>query len=344
MINISVVVPAFKRIPQTLRTLDLLLLSEGLGTNFNLELIVADSTPDDSLKDAVSARFGQKVLYVKPEKEGIAANKNAGAKAAHNPILIFSDSDIEPESSVLQEAINALQLNPKAAAVGGTVLWRGGPHDGEKDRPRIEDRMMISGNTTYIEALYSRFLATYKDVFIAVGGYDDNVFNMRGEGSDLSCRYWRTGYPLIYSEAIVVHHVHDVTDAAAVRVPHPEWGIAKDLLLLGYKYDIFETPACAGRDFKNFPATVDINFSLLGAEGYYRMLQGIGRHYEDLIAAKPYLDAYRAADKPAYDFKFLEVFSNPEMFQQCIDEALSKLALVRDAIFPGPVNPATTAV
>jgi glycosyltransferase involved in cell wall biosynthesis len=103
MINISVVVPAFKRIPQTLRTLDLLLLSEGLGSTFNLELIIADSTPDDSLKDAVTARFGQKVLYIKPEKAGIAANKNAGAKAAHNPILMFSDSDIEPEPSALQE-------------------------------------------------------------------------------------------------------------------------------------------------------------------------------------------------------------------------------------------------
>jgi len=328
MINVSIVVPAFKRIPQTLRTLDLLLLSEGLNSTFTLEIIIADSTPDTSLRDALSAKFGQKVIYVKPEKMGIAANKNAGARAAHGTILIFSDSDIEPQPNALQEAINALQLHPKAAAVGGTVLWRGGPHNEEKDRPRIEDRMMIAENTTFIEALYSRFLATYKDVFWAVGGYDENVFNMRGEGSDLSVRYWRAGYPLTYSDAIIVHHVHDVTDAAAVRVDHPEWGIAKDLFLLGYKYDMFND------GFKNFPATVDINFSLLGAEGYYRMLQGIGRHFDDLIAAKPFLDAYRAKDKPAFDFKFLEVFSNTETFQVCIDDAGLKLAEVRSMIFP----------
>jgi len=327
MINVSCVVPCFRRVSQTLRTLDLILLSEGLGSTFNLELIIADSTPDDSLKDAVSAKFGQKVTYVKPEKPGIAANKNAGAKTAHNPVLLFSDSDIEPEPSAIQEAINALQLYPAAAAVGGAVLWRGGPHDGEKDRPRIEDRMMVAHNTTFIEALYSRFLATYKDVFWVVGGYDEQVFNMRGEGSDLSARYWRAGYPLIYSDAIVVHHVHDVTDAAAVRVEHPEWGIAKDLLLLGYKYDMFND------GFKNFPATVDINFSLLGAEGYYRMLQGVGRHYDEIIAAKPFLDAYRAKDKPAYDFKFLEVFTNTGTFQACIDETTSKLASIRESAF-----------
>jgi glycosyltransferase involved in cell wall biosynthesis len=299
-----------------------------LGSTFDLELILADSTPDDSLKDALAAKFGQKVTYVKPEKSGIAANKNAGARAAHHPILIFSDSDIEPAPSAFQEAINALQLHPTAAAVGGTVLWRGGPKDGQKDRPRIEDRLIVKENTTYTEALYSRFLATYKDVFWGVGGYDEDVFNMRGEGSDLSCRYWRAGYPLAFCEAIVVHHVHDVPDAAAVRVNHPEWGIAKDLLLLGYKYDMFND------GFKNFPATVDINFSPLGAEGYYRMLQGIGRHYDELLAAKPLLDAYRAKDKPAYDFKFLEVFSNPGMFQTCVEDAASRLAPARSSVFP----------
>lgn len=328
MLNVSVIVPAFKRVSQTLRTLDLLLDSEGKGSTFELEVIVADSSPDESLKTAVEEKFGNLVSYVKPVLPGIAANKNAGAKAAKSPILIFSDSDIEPEPSAIQEALNSLQLHTNVAAVGGTVLWRGGPQDGEKDRPRIEDRLMVKDNTTFIEALYSRFLATYKDVFWAVGGYDEAVFNMRGEGSDLSCRYWRAGYPLAYEEAVTVHHVHDVENAAAVRVPHPEWGIAKDLLLLGFKYDMFND------GFQNYPATVDINFSPLGAEGYYRLLQGIGRSYEDIIKVKPALDAFRAKDKPLYDFKFLEVFSSVEMFQTCIDEAAARLALARASVFP----------
>jgi len=328
MINVSVVVPAYKRVDQTVKTLDLLLKSEGLGSLFDLELILADSTPDASLKDAVSAKFGQKEVYVKPDKTGIATNKNAGAKSAHHQLLIFSDSDIEPEPNTLKETISYLQSHPTVAAVGGTVLWRGGPRDGQKDRPRMEDRMLIKGNTTYTEALYSRYLATYKDVFMAVGGYDELVFNMRGEGSDLSARYWRAGYPMAYDESIVVHHVHDVPDAAAVRVDHSEWGVARDLLLLGYKYNMFDD------GFENFPATVDINFSPLGAKGYYRMLQGIGRHFDDFIAAKPILDAFRAADKPAYDFKFLEVFSKSEVFQSCLEDAISRLSSARESAFP----------
>jgi glycosyltransferase involved in cell wall biosynthesis len=327
MNKVSCIVPTFKRVGQTVHTLDLLLRSDGVGSSFELELIVADSTPDSSVKDAVEEKFSEKVVYVKPQKEGIAANKNAGARAAHHPILLFCDSDMEVEKNAILEAVGALEIHTKAAMIGGTVLWLGGPHDGEKDRPRIEDRMFIQDDTTYTEAIYSRFIATYKDVFQAVGGYDEEIFNMRGEGSDLSIRYWRAGYPLAYEESVIVHHVHDVPDAAAVRVPHPEWGIAKDLVLLGYKYDMFND------GYKNFMATVDIDFSPLGAEGYYRLLQGIGRHYEDLIAVKPALDRFRASDTPVYDFKFLEVFTNNEMLDACLGEAKLRLSQARQSAF-----------
>lgn len=327
MISISCVMPAYKRVDQTLKSLDLLFASEGLGTDYEMEVVIADSTPDDSLKDAVVAKFGDRIVYTKPDHEGIAANKNTGAKLAKHPILVFIDSDMEVEPNTIASAIASLQKHPKTAAIGGTVMWRGGPENGQKDRPRPEDRMIIKDDTSFIEALYSRFLATYKDVFWSVGGYDEAVFNMRGEGSDLSVRYWRAGMPLAYEDSVVVHHVHDVPDAAAVRVNHPEWGIAKDLLLLGYKYDMYSA------EYQNFPATVGISFSLLGSEGYYRMLQGIGKHYEYIMSVKPALDAFRASDKPEYDFKFLEVFSSGELFDACIAAADKRLVGARTQAF-----------
>jgi glycosyltransferase involved in cell wall biosynthesis len=328
MIYISCVVPAFKRVDQTLLSLDLLLASEGVGSAYELEVILADSTPDDSLKTAVHQKFGDRVVYIKPDKLGIAGNKNAGAKIAKHPILIFCDADVEVEKNTIAESIASLQKHDRVAGVGGNVFWRGGEHNGQKDRPRLEDRMMIKEDTTFIEALYSRFFVTYKDIFWAVGGFDADVFNMRGDGSDLSVRYWRLGFPLAYEESIVVHHVHDSPDASDAGIDHPEWDVARDLLLLGYKYDMYND------GFKNFPATVNINFSSLGGQGYYRMLQGIGRHYEFIMAAKPILDAFRASEKPIYDFKFLEVFSNAEMFGLCIDAAQSRIAAARAVAFP----------
>ncbi len=323
MVSVSVIVPTFQRVEQTLHTLELLLCSTGKGSAFSLEIIVADSTPDTSLRDALFTKFGQDISYVKPEHTGIAANKNAGAKVAKSPILIFCDSDIEVDPGTILHTIDSLKAHETAAAVGSVVLWRAGPRDGEYDRPRPEDRMKMVGTATYTEAIYSRYMATYADVFRTVGGYDDVVFNMRGEGSDLSARYWRAGYPLTYDNDIIVHHMYDAPDSAALRVAHPEWDIAKDFLMLAYKYNMFD------RDYPAFASTVAMNFVPFGNRSTYRFMRGVGKHAELLVQAKPILDAFRTNDKPIYDFKFLEVFSQPKLFEECIAGAAKRLADIR---------------
>lgn len=327
MVAVSCVVPTYKRIDQTIKTIELLLASDGVHSVFELEVIVSDSTPDETMKEAAHRAFGDRVRYTRPDHEGIAANKNAGAKAASHSILIFCDSDMEVEKNTLLNAVDHLKTHEKTALVGGFVMWKGGPNDKLKDRPRSEDRMVRKGGTMFIEALYSRFVATYRDIFWLVGGYDEGVFNMRGEGSDLSVRYWRAGFPLAFDESIIVHHVHDVPDAAAVRVNHSEWGIARDYLLLGYKYSMFE------KDAKSFASTVSMNFAPLGSLAPYRLLQGIGKNLEVIVAAKQKLDVFRVTDTPVYDFKFLEIFSNTQQFELCVQKATEMLHQTRTSVF-----------
>lgn len=301
----SVIVPAYQRVSQTIKTIELLFASSGLGKNFEIEIIVADSSPDQSLQTALEKSFGQRARHTRPAKPGIAANKNQGARLAAHPILIFCDSDMEVEVETLWRTIDFLGNHATAAAVGGTVLWQGGPMDGKPDRPRPEDRMHIAGDTVYVEALYSRYIATYKDIFWKVGGYDETVFNMRGEGSDLSCRYWRAGYPLTYEKNIVVHHVYDAPDSAAIRIPHPEWGIGRDLLFLAYKYGML------GKEFSNFVATVGANFP------------------EDVQA----MNAFIKADRPHYPFGFLEVFTDETLLGRCLAGAEALLLASKGLAF-----------
>lgn len=327
MVGVSVVIPTFQRIDQTIRTIEFLLCSTGRGAVFDLEVVVADSTADSSLRDAIFTKYQSAIVYVRPKNPGIASNKNEGARVAKNPVLIFCDSDIEVDPGTVLRSVESLRNHERAGAVGGVVVWRGGQKDGQSDRPRPEDRMKLSGSTMYTEAIYSRYMATYKDVFWAVGGYDEVVFNMRGEGSDLSARYWRMGYPLVYDNDIITHHIHDAPDSAALRVNHPEWDIAKDLLTLAYKYNMFD------REYPAFAATVAMNFVPFGTKGAYRFLQGVGKHADFLVKVKPILDAYRAQDKPVYDFKFLEVFSQTKMFEECIASAAGRLAKARQAAF-----------
>jgi len=323
MIKISVIVPCFQRIDQTIKTIDLIIRSNGFDKDYQAEIIVADSSPDDQLKKAVENKFKNKVIYTRPEKPGIATNKNQGARIAKNPILIFCDSDMEVETDTILNTLNALKKNRNAGAIGGQVIWRTGPKDDTLDRPRKEDRMTTINGTTYTEAIYSRYLATYKEVFWTVGGYDEEIFNMRGEGSDLSIRYWRAGYPLVYNDSIVIHHVHQTEGGVIRGVPHPEWGIAKDLLLLAYKYNMFDG------DFQNFINTTGANFSQFGQTGYYRIIQGIGKYLDFITAVKPKIDEQKKIS-PVYDFKFLEIFSQKDLFNQCIQQSGEKLQFTRN--------------
>ncbi len=326
MINISIIIPSYKRVSQTLKTIELLLNSNGFNKDFSGEIIVADSSPGNELKTALNNKFGEKIIYTQPEKRGIAANKNQGARIAKNPLLIFCDSDMEVEEATIFNTISALKKYETAGMIGGEVIWRTGEKDGQLDRPRKEDRMITIGKTTYVEALYSRYVVTYKEIFWRVGGYDEEVFNMRGEGSDLSIRYWRAGYPLVYDPSIIVHHVHKTEGGIIRSVAHPEWGIAKDLLLLAYKYDIDDKS-------KNFVKTVAANFEKFGKDGYYRIIEGIKNHYEFIKEAKPIIDRQKKEMKALYDFKFLEIFSEKELFEECIKKAENSLSKIRERIF-----------
>ncbi len=327
MQTVSIIIPAYKRVNQTITTISLILESDGMQTLYTPELIVADSSPDETLKNAVREKFGNRVFYTKPNIPGIATNKNQGARIASHPLLIFCDSDMEVEKNTIANTIKTLQKHKIAAGISGQVIWQGGPKNNMHDRPRKEDRLITINQTTYIEAIYSRYFATYKEVFWDVGGYDEEVFNMRGEGSDLSIRYWRAGYPLIYDESIMVRHVHDTEGGIIRGVDHPEWAIAKDLLLLAYKYNTLDDTDT------NFAATIASNFGAFGKDGFYRIIQGIGKNYDFICKAKPIIDRHKSAIKSKYDFKFLEVFNNQSLFKKAIEQSSSVLSEIRNKAY-----------
>jgi len=233
---------------------------------------------------------------------------------------------MEVEKDTLINTIKALKKHQNAGAIGGQVIWRTGPKDNTHDRPRKEDRMITIKKTTYVEAIYSRYIATYKDIFWKVGGYDELVFNMRGEGSDLSIRYWRAGYPLVYDSSIIVHHVHQTQGGIIRNVPHPEWGIAKDLLILAYKYDILD------EKYRNFTHTVKANFEKLN-DGYYNIIQGIAKYLDFITEIKPKMDQEKKTMTAEFDFKFLEIFSEKKLFKKCVQQAEKKISSARKPLF-----------
>lgn len=313
--KISIIVPCYKRINQTKKTLKLLLENEGWDRDFEAEVIVADSTPDDSLKKALQS-FGERIKYVRPKRRGISTNKNAGAKIAKGEIFVFCDSDIEVEKDTLKKVAASFKKHPKSAMMMGTAVWREGQKDGERDRPSKDDRILKYKGTNFVEVIYGRFMATYKKNFWKVRGFDEDLFNMRGEGSDLSIRYWRSGFPLAYEPKIKVYHVFGAPDAITRDIPHPERGSIRDLIILGFKYGLL------GRG-GNFAKTLVWLKRRFGESDKYVIMESIvsllpwfTKNWQKIEREKK----STAALKPKYDFKFLEVFSQPKLFRKCVDE------------------------
>jgi len=309
--KLSIIVPGYKRIKQTKKTLKLLLNSKGWGKEFEAELIVADSTADDSLKGMLEG-FGKRIRYVRPRRAGISTNKNAGARVAKGDLLIFCDSDIEVEKETLNEVVKAFKKHPKAGMLMGITIWQGGEKDGQNDRPRKEDRIFKYQGTNFVEAIYGRFMATYRDIFWQVGGFDEEFFNLRGEGSDLSIRYWRSGYPLVYEPKIQVDHVFGAPDAITRQIQHPERGPIRDWLILLLKYGLW------GRK-GNLAKTMVWLKEWFGEKDKYVIM-------ETVVALLPWLvenwekikKAQQKVLKPKFEFKFLEIFSEPELFKKCV--------------------------
>lgn len=310
--RVSVVIPCYKRIKQTKKTITLLFQSQGWGKEFKAQIIVADSTPNDSLKKALLPLF-PKIKYLHPKKKGISSNKNAGAKVAKGDILIFCDSDIEVEKNTLLNTLFAFKNHPKAAMIMGKVIWRGGEKDGQVDRPSIDDRILKYKDTAFIEVIYGRFMATYKKIFWKVGGFDEELFNMRGEGSDLSIRYWRSGFPLVFEPKIKVHHVFGAPEAITRNIPHPERGPIRDLIILGFKYGLF------GKE-GNFAKTLDWLKRRFGSSDKYVIIESVVNLLPYFSKNWQKIKKSREKVPKKYDFKFLEVFSQEKLFRKCVDE------------------------
>ncbi len=325
--SISIIIPTFKREAQTSQTLSLLFKSTGWNTEFSPEVIIADSTPDESVKNAISVFTDPTPIYIKPEMPGIAANKNIGAKTAKNEILIFCDSDMEVEKDTLLNTLIYLEDHPKAAMLSGQVIWRGSDLDGQRDRPRKEDRMENIDDTVFIEAIYSRYMATYKTAFWQVGGYDEEVFNMRGEGSDLSIRYWRSGFPLSYNEKIKVHHVHDAPSAATRHIEHPERGIIRDLIQLGFKYGLSD------EESPNFAKTLAWITDQFGEKDKYIIIESIVSLLPYLWENREKIEKSRQNIPNTYGFKFLDVFTNKELFKNCLNQSEERIKEAREKAF-----------
>ena len=325
--NASIILPTYANSIQVKKCINLILKSKGLNKKFEIEIVVIDDSPNNSVRKVVST-FSKKsdIKYIRPnENVGIAEARNIGVKNANHEIIINIDTDIEVLENTILLTINSLKMHKSAAMVGGNVYWKQGNVVSEMDRPRKHDRRINLGKTTYIEMLHGRYTAFYKSAFLSVNGYDSKLFGMQGEGVDLSIKFWRNGYPLVYDNKIKVHHVREGKVKKDSYLYHG-WNKERtskmffSILVLIYKYNALD------KEYSNWAKTINLESEKnFGKSSEFDIIASYARILDKISKSYNLIEKSRKNIPNVYDFKPYDVFSDKKMFIDCVKKSEKRM-------------------
>lgn len=189
----------------------------------SFEVIIVDNGSRDGTADLVGelAKQYHNVVYIREERRGLSAARNAGLRIAQSELVAFTDDDAIPETAWVEKISNRFAtLDREVAVLGGEVrpIW-------EAPRPAwLTDKLLrpLSARLMWgpcprvlngAEWLMEVNIAYRKAELIAFGGFPE--FLGRIGDSLLSCDgcvnllLARAGYRFYYDPDIVVgHHIH----------------------------------------------------------------------------------------------------------------------------------------
>lgn len=230
---VSVVVPYYR----DQRLLDLILarLSRQTGVAGDLEVVVADDgspqPPDAGAGPGVdlelSAGAVRSVRVVRQSRAGFraAAARNLGARHTHGRVLCFLDGDTVPEDGYVAALQRACLASPTLALgrrrhaylAGRAVPGAAGPPTGwpPTDEERLPDPAWLTDGYRDSEDLraaddgsfrfvISAVMGLTRQVWDAVGGFEEGLTGYGGEDWELAWRCWLAGADLRHVPRAVV--------------------------------------------------------------------------------------------------------------------------------------------
>ena len=175
------------------------------GAEGSVEVIVVDDGRDDATRAAVASLQSElpppmELRYLRPDEgRGPAVARNAGWRAAHAPLVAFTDDDTIPDPGWLAAGTAAMAAAPSWSAAAGAVqvpTVTVPPTDHERMTRGLETAEFVTANA---------FVRTC--ALLAVHGFDERFLRAWREDSDLQFRLLQTGPVGRVPEAVVLHPV-----------------------------------------------------------------------------------------------------------------------------------------
>lgn len=180
---------------------------EGLSTLSSPadEIIVVVDGEDDGAGGAAEA-IGATVIRLS-RRGGPAAARNAGARAATNEVLLFLDADVVPAPPVTAHVCEAFTEDPALAAlIGSYDDAPGDPGFLSQYRNLLHHYVHQTGEER-ASTFWGACGAVRREVFFAVGGFDEAITIPAMEDVELGYRLTGSGHPIRLAKHIQVKHL-----------------------------------------------------------------------------------------------------------------------------------------
>ena len=235
--SITVVIPVFNRAELLERTIAALTHQDYRGP---WDVVIADDGSDEDIEAAASriaARTGLAVAVTRQEHDGYGAGRarNLGAKKASGSVLVFLDADCMPAPDLLTRhavwhtrASNLVVIGSRhhvdTTAITVDALIADGVPFRVEAAASDDFRLKFYRRSTRLRfgdeafrALVSSNFSVPKELFEAVGGFDQSFNRWGGEDTELGWRLSEAGAFIVPEDDAIMFHQTQIDDEAGWR-------------------------------------------------------------------------------------------------------------------------------
>ncbi len=200
-LSISVIIPVYnggESFRQCLSSISTSILKP------NEVIVVSDGDTDKSWLLAVD--WGAQVIRVE-EKGGPAQARNLGANSAQGEILFFVDADVAIAPDTINQVRLAFQEDPSLAALIGSYDDSPGASNFLSQYKNLFHHYTHQNAQTEAFTFWGACGAIRRDIFLAIGGFDENYRRPCVEDIELGYRLKSAGYKIRLDKALQVKHL-----------------------------------------------------------------------------------------------------------------------------------------